>query len=256
MFNFLTHLPYQLQVWHLGRCTRKLWHSWSTLDLRMVLPGEPATWRREGAGRYIAFPGVANLAWMSYGLPVLCHYSSSTGVSWCLWLLKLAEVIILIPAMCYQSSWVWENRYIALFWYFSKNCLLCPRVNRSRLFLLVCFVFETLGLYLHPSSVTQNSNLLPAPCWGSLSLCHQVWQPDPTASLQSLISAVLKSCSISSDLPDPAYYRKLEVCREVPARHFYHKTKQNQVTAWPSLWIKGKEENFPEEMFGLKYSVI
>lgn len=33
VFNFLTHLPYQLQVWHLGRYTRKLWHSWSTLDL-------------------------------------------------------------------------------------------------------------------------------------------------------------------------------------------------------------------------------
>lgn len=43
----------------------------------MVLPGEPATWRREGAGRYIAFPGVATLP----GCPVdFLFYSGGGGV--------------------------------------------------------------------------------------------------------------------------------------------------------------------------------
>lgn len=38
VFNFLFHLPYQLRVGHLGRCSRKLWLSLCTLGVELGVP--------------------------------------------------------------------------------------------------------------------------------------------------------------------------------------------------------------------------
>lgn len=202
----------------------------------MVLSGEPATRRRcWKVQTHIATPGAVSLSaypGLSWGLPALFNSSTVFTDVYGRWsLLGLLSEFLLYVISLPESDRM--DGYIALLWYFSKNCLRCPSVKRSR-FLLRCLDIA----YVLPFG-TQNSKclLIPRPC--SLSLCHQVWQPDPMPSLRSLISAVLKFHSISSDLPDPEYYRKLEMRDEVPARHFYRKTKQDQVMAWPhGLWGK------------------
>lgn len=106
----------------------------------MVLLGEPATRRRcWKVQTHIATPGAVSLSaypGLSWGLPALFNSSTVFTDVYGRWsLLSLLSEFLLCVISLPESDRM--DGYIALLWYFSKNCLHWPSVRRSR-FLLRC----------------------------------------------------------------------------------------------------------------------
>lgn len=255
LFSFLTHPQYQLRVGHLGRCTRKLWHSQGALNRGLGRVRRTRPLRSEGA--VMAQSHVASCpsrGGLFYGLGCFCHsYNNENGILWCAWLFKLSYLLTGFLALLESVSWFWRNGNITFFWYFPwATCF----VHLWRVAILLRNIFKLMAQRpcLYASFVAQNSKPLPTLCWcvSNLSLCHQVWHPDPMSYLHSLISAALGNSTISVWPAWPGILQKSFSALESPSCILLSQTQTRLGCFQDSMDYLGKKEFF-EETFGLKY---